>query len=289
MREKKAVLRAIAQEVFQQRQEKDWYFSKLDRLLQGAPPAQFYLTFSSAARKTSKDPLQLNEDQIGRLQAIQPAFNLSTWTVDELSRVVFMSCLNVEDNQAILDKLFDTADMRESVALFKGLFFLDNAEEFTLRAIDGLRTNITHVFDAIALDNVFPSLHFEEAPWNQMVLKAIFMQRPIYRIFDLDKRSNKTLALILQDYAHERWAAHRQVSPELWRAVAGHADESFLPDFEKMLKSDLEIEQFAAAKAIIESELPQANALLREIDFDLGQLPSWDEIGKAWEQENNNQ
>ncbi|MBX2871345.1 MAG: EboA domain-containing protein, partial [Saprospiraceae bacterium] len=252
-------------------------------------PAQFYLTFSSAARKTSKDAVQLSENQIDRLQAVQPAFNASTWTVDELSRVVFMSCLPTENNQVILDKLFDTADMRESVALFKGIYFLDNAEEFILRSIDGLRTNITPVFDAIALDNVFPSLHFEEAPWNQMVLKAIFMQRPIYRIYDLDKRRNKTLALILQDYAHERWSAHREVSPELWRAVAGYADESFLPDFEKMLKSDVEIEQFAASKAIIESELPQAKSLLQGLNKDLEHLPSWDEIGKRWEQENSKQ
>ena len=68
MREKKAVLLAVANEVFQQRPEKDWYLSKLDRLHQGAPPAQFYLTFSSAARKTSKEPLQLNEDQVSQLQ-----------------------------------------------------------------------------------------------------------------------------------------------------------------------------------------------------------------------------
>ena len=289
MRNNKEILREVAMEVFQQRAEKDWYLTKLDRLIQGAPPAQFYLSFSSAARKTSKESLRLTKDQVERIQAVQPAFNLSTWTVDELSRVAFMTTLPVENNQAILDKLFDTADMRESVALFKGLFFLDNAEAFIMRAIDGLRTNITHVFDAIALDNVFPSLYFEEAPWNQMVLKAIFMQRPIYRIFDLDQRKNKTLALILQDYAHERWAAHRQVSPELWRAVAGYADDSFYPDFEKMLKSDLEIEQFAAAKAIIESEVPTAKALLEGLDLNWEQLPSWDEIGQQWEQQNDNQ
>lgn len=289
MRNNKEILREVAMEVFQQRAEKDWYLTKLDRLIQGAPPAQFYLSFSSAARKTSKESLRLTKDQVERIQAVQPAFNLSTWTVDELSRVAFMTTLSVENNQAILDKLFDTADMRESVALFKGLFFLDNAEAFIMRAIDGLRTNITHVFDAIALDNVFPSLYFEEAPWNQMVLKAIFMQRPIYRIFDLDQRKNKTLALILQDYAHERWAAHRQVSPELWRAVAGYADDSFYPDFEKMLKSDLEIEQFAAAKAIIESEVSTAKALLEGLDLNLEQLPSWDEIGQQWEQQNDNQ
>ncbi len=222
------------------------------------------------------------------MQAIQPAFNLSTWTVDELARVAFMSCLPTENNQATLGKLIDAADMRESVALYKGLIFLDNAEEFTLRAIDGLRTNISHVFDAIALDNAFPTQYFEEDPWNQMVLKALFMQRPIYRIWDLDERRNKTLALIMRDYAQERWSGHRQVSPELWRSVAGYGDENFLPEFDKMLKSEYELEQFAAAKAIIESKLPQSESMLQAAGINKDSLPSWDEIGRQAEIEASN-
>jgi len=284
MREKQVLLQ-VAMEVFQQRPEKDWYESKVERLSHGASPSQFYLSFSGAARKTSKDALVLSESQQSRLQTVQPAFNLSTWTIDELCRIAFMTLLPTEQNQAILDKLFDTADMRESAALFKGLHFLENTADFRLRAIDGLRTNITPVFDAIALDNVYPSIHFEEAPWNQMVLKAIFMQRPIYRIFDFEQRRNKTLALILKDYAHERWSAHRQVSPELWRGVAGSADESFLPDLTKMLKSDLPIEQFAAAKAIIESKLPETDNLLAENGIETERIPSWEEIGLKWEQD----
>lgn len=286
MREKQVLLQ-VAMEVFQQRPEKDWYESKVERLSQGASPGQFYLSFSGAARKTSKDALVLSESQQARLQAVQPAFNLSTWTIDELCRIAFMTLLPTGENQAILDKLFDTADLRESAALFKGLHFLENTAEFRLRAIDGLRTNITPVFDAIALDNVYPSIHFEEAPWNQMVLKAIFMQRPIYRIFGFEQRRNKTLALILKDYAHERWSAHRQVSPELWRGVSGNADDSFLPDFTKMLKSNLLIEQFAAAKAIIESKLPEGENLLKENGVEVKKMPSWEEIGQQWEQQAN--
>lgn len=287
MKEKKAVLREVAQEVFQAHHEREWYESKVKSLSQRSTPSQFYLAFSGAVRKTSKAPLLLTDNQIHRLQAVQPAFKLSTWTIDELCRVVFMTLLPTDTNQAILDKLFDTADMRESVALYKGLYFLDNAAAFTLRAIDGLRTNITHVFDAIALDNAFPLQYFEEAPWNQMVLKALFMQRPIYRIYGLDDRSNKTLALILRDYAHERWSAHRRVSPELWRGIAGFADETFLPDFVKMLKSDSKLEQFAAAKAILESSLPQGESMVKAAGIAVDQLPSWDEIGQQTEHQLN--
>lgn len=285
MRKYKEVLQEVAQEVFQTRQEKGWYESKVASLSENLIPSQFYLAFSGAPRKTSKSALELTEDQIHRLRVAQPAFQVSNWTIDEFCRVVFMTLLPVEKNQSILDKLFGTADMRESVALFKGIPFLDNAAEFKLRTIDGLRTNITHVFDAIALDNAYPISHFEEAPWNQMVLKALFMQRPIYRIWGIDERKNKTLALILRDYAHERWSAHRQVSPELWRSIAGFGDEAFLPDFDKMLKSEHELEQFAAAKAMIASKLPQTEAMLQAVGINKESLPSWDEIGRQAELE----
>ena len=52
-----------------------------------------------------------------------------------------------------------------------------------------------------------------------MILKAIFIERPLYKIYGLDKRMNKPLAEMLVAYVNERWAAGRDVTPELWRLV----------------------------------------------------------------------
>ncbi len=67
--------------------------------------------------------------------------------------------------------------------------------------------------------NPYPSERFAENRWNHMVLKAIFVGSPLHPIQGLDARANPPLARMLCDYAHERWAAGRPVSPELLRCV----------------------------------------------------------------------
>ncbi|MFT5998448.1 MAG: hypothetical protein ACI81P_000901 [Neolewinella sp.] len=273
----------ICLDVLLTEKSQNWFSEKVRQISEGAKDSQFYLAFSSVPRRTSKGELSLNEEQLRKLRAIQPAFNPSTWTIDELCRVTLMTCLPSDSNQAILEKLFNTADMRESVALYKGLSFLKNAEDFKLRAIDGLRTNITPVFDAIAMDNPFASNYFEEPAWNQMVLKAIFMERPIYRIYGVDQGRNKTLALILQDYAHERWSAHRSVSPELWRNVSGYVDDALSEDLERIMREGTPLERFAAAKVLAACDLGEGKAALERAEIEAANLPSWEEIGASYE------
>jgi len=279
---KGAVVQRICQEVVGINQGIDWYQQSMDQIGSiDLNPSKFYLSFSSAPRKVSKAPLQLREEQLKALRLINPAFELNGWTIDELCRIAFMTRLSTDTNQAILGKLFDAADLRESVALYKGVCYLDNPEGFVLRVIDGLRTNIQLVFDAIALDNPFPATYFEEASWNQMVLKALFMERPVYRISGVDGRSNPTLATILQDYVHERWSAGRRVSPELWRSVAAHLNASILADVKRVLKEGQELEKFAAARVIMEGRVEGGDQLIRQYGLFAESLPSWDVIGKA--------
>ncbi len=86
--------------------------------------------------------------------------------------------------------------------------------------------------------------------WNTMVLKALFIQVPLAPIVGLDERSNPALMRMLCDYAHERWAASRTVSPELWRCVGPHADEAALADLNRVLETGNEEERQAAARAL---------------------------------------
>jgi hypothetical protein len=131
-----------------------------------------------------------------------------------------------------------------------------------VRAAEGIRSAVQPVFEAVAHANPFPSEQFSETQWNHMVLKALFIGSKLDPIQRLDERRNADLAKMLIDYAHERWAARRSVSPELWRGVGLFADEAGVADIAKVLRGGNEKERKAAALALAECPHPSARAAL---------------------------
>ncbi len=162
----------------------------------------------------------------------------------------------------MLKQLFTTADVGELVALYQSLPLLPDPEQHLAQATEGIRSNMTAVFNAVALCNPYPTDYFDEPAWNQMVLKAVFVGSPLHLIWGLESRANPELARMLIDYAHERWAAKRSVTPELWRPVGPFADELISVDLEKVLNEADVVQQQAAALACFQSPSPQAQALL---------------------------
>jgi hypothetical protein len=118
------------------------------------------------------------------------------------------------------------------------------------------------VFEAVAHRSPYPREQFAENRWNHMVLKALFVGSTLQPIQGLDARANPELARMLADYAHERWAAGRPVSPELWRGVGPHADAEALGDLQRVLATGGATERQAAALALASCPAPKARELL---------------------------
>jgi hypothetical protein len=142
---------------------------------------------------------------------------------------------------------------------------------------EGIRTNMVAVFDAIALGNPFGSKYLPVDAWNQMVLKAIFMGRPLYKIIDLDSRKNEKLALIAHDYIHERWSAGRVVTPEIWRLVVGFVTPEIAQDLVSAVHNGDELTKRAAFKTIKKSSFYHENEMPNEALF--YKNISWNAIG----------
>ncbi|QEC53484.1 hypothetical protein EDD80_103246 [Anseongella ginsenosidimutans] len=270
-------------------------FGQLEKKLNEASETQakmkFNLLFSSIPRLVGKSPMTITPEQQALLKACRKGFNPGSWTIDRFCRVYLLLHLDPSGGQqeyiARVEELFSAAEVYEQVALYSALPLYRFPEAFRFRTTDGIRTNITDVFDAIALDNPYPFDYLEEAAWNQMVLKALFMQRPIYRIYGIDQRANASLARILSDYAHERWSAGRQVSPELWRCFGPFMDEKLFADIRRLLAGNDPCREEAAVLACYDSDHPEAKELLSAHPglagkAERGEL-TWDTLGLACE------
>lgn len=200
----------------------NWLDQKSQQISNGAALRVFFTAFSAVPRYTGKQDLALNQAELQTAQAYRQGWNPQSWSVDQAARTLLLLALPQDDAQEYvktLEQVFTTADMGELVALYQALPLLPYPEKFRNRAAEGLRSNIVAVFNAIALRNPYPQEYFDDLAWNQMVLKALFVGSPLAQIQGLGDRANAQLGQMLTDYANERLAAHRSVSPELWQLV----------------------------------------------------------------------
>lgn len=242
-----------------------WLHEKQEQIASGAKERVFFTAFSAVPRYTGKKDLELTPADLQTAATVRPGWLPLRWSVDQTARTLLLLSLPANDAEQYvrtLDQVFNTADIGELVALYQALPLLPHPEKLKARAAEGVRNNITAVFNAVALHNPYPAQYLDNLAWNQLVLKALFVGSPLHQIQGLDRRANPELARMLVDYAHERWVAKRPVSPELWRCVGKFADAAILADLERVLAEPDATQQAAAALACSQCELPQAQQLL---------------------------
>lgn len=242
-----------------------WLKQQQEKITSGSSKRVFFTAFSAVPRYTGKQELQLSEADIQTAEKNCSGWLPQFWRVDQAARsLLVLSQAQGEQEQYLqtLEQVFAAADVGELVALYQMLPLLPYPEEYRLRAAEGIRSNMTVVFNAVALRNPYPNQYFDQLAWNQMILKALFIGSPLYLIQGLDRRTNPTLSQMLIDYARERWAAKRSLSPELWRAMGSFADSTILADWERVLANSTPLEQKAVALACSKCSLPEAQSLL---------------------------
>ncbi|WP_051941855.1 EboA domain-containing protein [Maribacter forsetii] len=183
----------------------------------------------------------------------------------QIARIYLLSEVLVQDLEFYTPKvanIIQVADTSELETFLKYLILLPNPEAYKQTAVEALRTNIATIFDAISLNNPYPAKFFNDQQWNQMFLKAAFMERDLSQIEAVDERANQDLTRIISDYAHERWAAGRKIDPLFWRPVSKFLNEELLNDMKKLLNSEDVIENNAGALCCYLSENDKAMALL---------------------------
>jgi hypothetical protein len=245
------------------------------------PVSRFNTAFVSLPRKTGRQSISASP----KIQSFRPGLNINNWTIDRLARVWLLmnrDPSNKEEYFKTVSNLFMAAEVHELIALYSSLPLLAYPEMWTPRCAEGIRNNIADVLTSIMCNNPYPSENLDEAAWNQMVLKAFFTEKPVDEIIGLDKRANQELASTLSDYAHERWAAHRPVNPQLWRCVGPFINETIYRDIEKISASGNPLEREAAALAARAGNYAPAKKLISpdlEKEIEKGEL-TWSLLAK---------
>jgi hypothetical protein len=264
-----------------------WLDKTLDQIHSSPETQPFYLAFGMAARQMDKHILDLTETDVSEAETLRPGFSPRNWNVLKATRVLLLLTFPHDQPKQYLqtlNTLFNAADVNELEALYASLPLLPYPEQLRERCAEGIRTNMRNVLEAIVLDNPYPADYLDEEAWNQMVLKAVFNGLPLIRIRGFEKRRNASLARMLSDFAHERWAAGRTLSPEVWRAVAPFLNDTNIVDIKTLFEQPLTSQHEAAALACAESTHPAAKALLAAYSdlksrVDGGEL-SWETVSE---------
>ena len=218
-----------------------WLRETLQRSeLDGAGTRALFIAFSLTGRRCGRVDLLVNDSDKKAADAARPLWNPSGWSLDQVVRTRLVLAIPATEPRVwltIMDQLFAAAGLEELVALYQALPLLPHQALLAPRIAEGLRSNMTAVFNAVALNNPSASEQLTIDAWNQLILKALFVNSPVKRIVGAERRANGVLAQMLIDYARERYAAKRPIPVDLWDAARPGCDARQRVDLDQLQAS----------------------------------------------------
>ncbi|MGH2707858.1 MAG: EboA domain-containing protein [Actinomycetota bacterium] len=181
-----------------------WLEESCEAVVQDPPAIR--VAFALAARKVGRALLD---------PGAEPG-DLHAWTVDDAARAALLVALGDRVGEE-LGELYRFADAQERRAILRTLAFLELGEAARPLAEDALRTNDPRLI-AAAL-GPFGARYLDDAAFAQAILKCVFLGIPISPLRGLAERATPELARMLAGYVHERVAAGRDVTEEVWQVI----------------------------------------------------------------------
>jgi hypothetical protein len=184
----------------------------------------FAESFAAAARHLGRGPLDLTAEEGAGLQEMGVDWTLGGWGLDEMGRATLLllaARLGADEFEPLLESCYRRGENRERQAVLRSLPLLPAADRFLYVGVDACRSHVQPIFEAIACENPYPATHFPELNFNQMVLKALFINVSLERIVNLPRRVTSDLARMARAYESERRAAGRGVPDDIRLVTAG--------------------------------------------------------------------
>lgn len=216
----------------------------------GIEDARFTALISLTSRHIPRRLLAASASECATAGKILPGWNPQSWSLLEVARVALVLAhpdLSQAGFSERFNRWFNYADEGELCALYRAIPLLPEPQRFVWRAAEGCRTNMKSVFMAVACDSPFPAQYFDDIAWNQMLVKALFTEIPLGRVYGLDQRLSTTLAHMVLDFMDERRSAGRDIPVDAWLCL----DLSKDPRVDKFILLALDAESLKTRSAAV--------------------------------------
>jgi len=200
-----------------------WLDAEIERQQAGVDERKLIIALGMAGRKIGRADLSLIESDRLEAHAVRRGWQPALWGTDEVARTAILLATYTGDDGAFatrVNRLCANAEVTELLAYLKAFAIFPAAQQLHDRARESVRSAVKPVFEAIACHNPYPSDYFDQAAWNQMVVKAVFVGTSIKNIAGIAERANPDLRQMLRDLISERQAAGRAVPTDVTDYVA---------------------------------------------------------------------
>ncbi len=217
----------------------DFLEQRSEEIANGVSKHRFAELISLASRYARRKPLALSLAECEVAGESITGWNPERWNLLELLRVALILAhpdLMEYSFAEALEDCFRYADEGELCALYRSLALLPDGERFCRRGAEGCRTNMISVFEAVACDTPYPVRHFDDIAWRQLVIKTVFIDAPLWRVYGLDTRLSPELTRMALDLADERRSAGRLIPPQLWLCLGKYGGDRSADALEKELQ-----------------------------------------------------
>jgi hypothetical protein len=245
----------------------------------GAVGPRFATLIAQASRKLPRGPLAPTDAERAQAEDLVRGWNPERWSLLDAGRAVLVlsrADLDRPSGPAAVEDCFRYADVGELVALYRALCLLPQPQAYVWRAGEGCRSSMGAVFEAAACDTPFPFHHFDDVAWRQLVIKAVFVGAPLWRVFGLDQRLDEEVARMALDLVEERRSAGRPVQADLWLCLSRFGGERAQASLEHEIAQGAARGRAAAGVALARAGRLERLSELREQERDAA-------VARAWE------
>lgn len=153
--------------------------------------------------------------------------------------------------ETLVADMFRLGDEYEKAAIIKGLVLFSDSDSLKSVALECGRTNSLLLFECLAVGNPYAAAFYTEQEYNQLVLKALFIGVNTDGIVGLDRRANRELSRMCENYVDERLAAGRDVPADIWLPLAPHASPTGKQRLLEFAGNDDRSQRYYALRAIL--------------------------------------